>query len=290
MKFYDHACSTISNQRAFSLVEPKRSGVPAQAGIHRLRAFSLVELSIVLVILGLLVGGVLSGQSLIRASELRSVSADLARYQTAVYTFRDKYFALPGDMTNATTFWGVRASTGSDVTCHQTINSTTGTCNGNGDGRIDFIAGDATFGERFLGWQHLVRAGLIEGNFTGASTNASSEVRVAVVNLPVGKISNARFHFWYAPGPQSGNIQYFDGPYMHNTFGFTNPSGYPLKPEEAWNIDIKLDDGKPAIGRIFTFKNTSTWTPGCATTDVVSTAEYALNNSNKICDTNMRVD
>ena len=59
--------------------------------------FSLVELSIVLVILGLLTGGILAGQSLIRAAELRSISTDYSRYIAAVQAFRDKYFALPGD-------------------------------------------------------------------------------------------------------------------------------------------------------------------------------------------------
>lgn len=68
-------------------------------------AFSLVELSIVLVILGLLTGGILAGQNLIRAAELRSVTTQLQQYQTALQTFRNKYFALPGDMTKATDFW-----------------------------------------------------------------------------------------------------------------------------------------------------------------------------------------
>jgi len=65
-------------------------------------AFTLVELSIVLVILGLLVGGTLTGQSLIHAAELRSVVKDYEKYKTAMHVFEDKYFALPGDMTNAT--------------------------------------------------------------------------------------------------------------------------------------------------------------------------------------------
>ena len=74
------------------------------------RGFSLVELSIVLVILGLLTGGILAGQSLIRASELRAVSTEFQRYVAAVNTFRDKYFMLPGDMSNATAFWGEDAA------------------------------------------------------------------------------------------------------------------------------------------------------------------------------------
>ena len=68
------------------------------------KGFSLVELSIVLVILGLLIGGILTGQSLIRAAELRSVTTQYQGYVTAVNTFRDKYFALPGDMPNAIDF------------------------------------------------------------------------------------------------------------------------------------------------------------------------------------------
>ena len=173
------------------------------------RGFSLVELSIVLVILGLLTGGILAGQSLIRAAELRSVTADLARYQTASMTFRDKYLAYPGDMPNATRFWGVRAGTGSDVTCHQTIATTTGTCNGDGNGRSEGISGDVTLGERFLFWQHLAYAGLIEGSYTGASASAASEVRVAGTNMPPAKMSNGIFGSGFSTGPQSGSTQYF---------------------------------------------------------------------------------
>ena len=93
-------------------------------------AFSLVELSIVLVILGLLTGGILGGQSLIRAAELRSVSTEAARYTTAVYSFRDKYMALPGDMPNATAFWGAAPD------CSAQTASGASTCNGNGDGML----------------------------------------------------------------------------------------------------------------------------------------------------------
>ena len=77
---------------------------------HTQLAFSLVELSIVLVILGLLVGGILSGQSLIRAATLRSFVKQHEQHYTAVMSFRDKYSQLPGDMNNATQFWGAVAT------------------------------------------------------------------------------------------------------------------------------------------------------------------------------------
>jgi prepilin-type N-terminal cleavage/methylation domain-containing protein len=69
------------------------------------KGFTLVELSIVLVILGLLAGGVLAGQSLIRAAELRSVTTQLEQYSTAIYAFRDRYFAIPGDEEFARRAW-----------------------------------------------------------------------------------------------------------------------------------------------------------------------------------------
>ena len=68
--------------------------------------FTLVELSIVLVILGLLVGGVLTGQSLIHAAELRAVTTEHDKFVTAINTFRDKYMALPRRMSNAVRYWG----------------------------------------------------------------------------------------------------------------------------------------------------------------------------------------
>ena len=75
---------------------------PIQRGLAlQKNAFSLVELSIVLAILGLLTGGILTGQTLIRAAELRAVSTEFQRYQSAVNTFRDKYFSLPCDIRNS---------------------------------------------------------------------------------------------------------------------------------------------------------------------------------------------
>src|ERR1700751_5263987 len=66
------------------------------------RGFTLIELSIVLVIIGLIVGGVLVGQDLIRAAEVRATISQIEKYKTAVNTFPGKYNATPGDM-NAST-------------------------------------------------------------------------------------------------------------------------------------------------------------------------------------------
>lgn len=252
---------------------------------YRVRAFSLVELSIVLVILGLLVGGVLSGQSLIRAAELRSVTEDFSKYMAATRTFKDKYFALPGDMTNATSFWGILAGTGSDVTCQNTLAIAAPTCNGNGDGQILTSVVNLDEASRF--WQHLANAGLIEGQFNGVQGAGS----VIGANVPASKITSA---FWYVSytGVQAGSaVTYFPIDYGNRlsfkSNGSTSTAGsYPLKPEEAWNIDTKIDDGKPSTGMVIAEKGDGTNTFCTSEAGVNpgdSSAIYTLTDANKDC-------
>ena len=62
------------------------------------KGFTLVEFSIVMVIIGLVLGGVTAGRDLIKAAELRAAVTQVEEYQVAVYTFRNKYNALPGDI------------------------------------------------------------------------------------------------------------------------------------------------------------------------------------------------
>lgn len=268
---------------AFSLVEPKRSVVPAKAGIHLQRGFSLVELSIVLVILGLLVGGVLSGQSLIRAAELRAVSSEYSRYNAAVHAFRDKYFALPGDMNNATRFWGRMNANADCVTSSSSAVASTGACDGNSNGAIDYPAAPSQSGEMYQFWRELALAGLIEGTFTGL--DGGSNPQLAGVNVPKSRLSNAAWYVNYNIG-FAGDANAYAGSYL-NFFGFGSAiSGGPydgvvLKPEEAWNIDTKLDDGKPGTGKLLA----RYWNNACATS--TSNTDYAgnykLNDSSVRC-------
>ena len=68
--------------------------------------FSLLELSIVLSIIGLIAGGVTVGANIIHAAQLRAVITDINSYTSAMLAFKDKFDGLPGDLTNATEFWG----------------------------------------------------------------------------------------------------------------------------------------------------------------------------------------
>lgn len=251
-----------------------------------MRGFSLVELSIVLVILGLLTGGILSGQSLIRAAEIRSVTTEHQRYLAAVHSFRDRYHALPGDLRNATRFWGAAdGTTGLTAGCVYIKSTGTETCNGNGDGLLYGLSG-----EQYRMWQHLANAGLVEGTYTGAPQNtmsAHNRYAAAGINIPASKLSNAA---WYAEngGVHDGSGWAWPGNHAPNVFIYgaveaTDITEVPiLRPQEAWNIDIKLDDGKPALGKIVTSR-TST---NCNNTNVTADAaiaEYNLLSASIAC-------
>ena len=268
--------------RAFTLVEPSPpsvGAVPAQAGIQR-QGFSLVELSIVLVILGLLTGGILAGQSLIRASELRSITTQLAQYNTAVQAFSEKYDGLPGDLDNAEDFWGEQHAT--PATCRTTASSGTLTCNGNGDG---LVIDNPESNESYRFWQHLVNAGLIEGSYNGI-TQGSTAFSSTSANSPAGKISNTLWFAWnwnlgYATGNGSlFSIEYGNYLLLGAPVANTLPSGSVLTPAETWNIDTKIDDGKPASGEVVNFYTTACVT---ASSKTDFNATYSLDDNTKSC-------
>lgn len=250
---------------------------PAQSG------FSLVELSIVLVILGLLTGGILAGQSLIRAAALRSVSTEYNRYATAVSTFRDKYFALPGDMSNATKFWGTATCPGTSAQGSSTL-----TCDGNGDGRVWMNAiNNPTLNEVFRFWQHLANAGLIEGTYDGVTGDPGGYFAGgSPTNMPRSKLSNA---IWFAESENNqggGSNPLFFAYDLHLAFIFAGyaagswPSGAILKPEEAWNIDTKMDDGRPGYGKVLGRSGA-----GCtnAADNFAYNSDYLLSEGAKTC-------
>ena len=246
--------------------------------------FTLVELSIVLVILGLLVGGVLTGQSLIRAAELRAVSTEFTRYQTALGTFRDKYFALPGDMPNAVRYWG-SANSGStadgvDSGCAglTTASTTQATCNGDGDGSIYTWVPNAGLHELFRSWQHLANAGMIEGSYSGVRGPGSVNEGVPGTNVPRSKLANGGWSI-VGRGTVSGDSSHFDANYGNSLFFgaklVNNLTGGPiLKAEEAYNIDMKMDDGQPHLGKVLAYKNAAS--PNCV---VAANNAYALSNT-----------
>lgn len=249
-------------------------------------AFSLVELSIVLVILGLLTGGILAGQSLIRAAEIRSVSTDVQKIISGVNVFRDKYMGLPGDITNATRFWGDNAAQCADAAI---ANGTPGTCNGNGDGLMYRALAHNNTGEIFQAWNQLALTGLIEGSYTGL--NGPSHISyhsIPGTNVPAGKIANTGWSISGRIGMFPGNpsmyaVEYGAFHLIYGTAGTSETDGKALRPEELWNVDTKTDDGRPASGKIIA----RYWNSECSLADDGGNASTDLNASYNLTDTDI---
>jgi len=129
--------------------------------------FTLVEIAIVLVIVGLLIGGVLKGQEMITNAKLKRIESDNAGLLAALYSYQDRYLQLPGDDDQASTRFSVYSSTAAD---------------GDGDGVIgdgtDWLDSTAWIqgatGETTKFFGHLRASGLIAGGAEDISrpTNA----------------------------------------------------------------------------------------------------------------------
>ncbi len=225
--------------------------------------FTLIEIAIVLVVIGLLVGGVLVGQDLIRASQLQAVPREAAKYTAAMGAFRDKYFALPGDMPNAVSFWGAAAggtAEGVDATCQALTTPSTDqtTCNGNGNGQVGIQITNGDDPERYRFWQHLANAGLIEGRFSGITD--ATDVIVPGLNVPASKLPNAGWSINWRP-PTTLTLIEFEAVWDHylafgagvDDVGWPTPGwGGVITGLEAYSIDAKVDDGLPNAGAIMT--------------------------------------
>jgi prepilin-type N-terminal cleavage/methylation domain-containing protein len=240
--------------------------------------FTLIELSVVLVIIGLLLGAVVGGQAMIRSAELQSIVSDYTRYKEAVTTFKKQYSnSIPGDMADAEDFWGKSTVCGGA--------SDTGACNGDGSGALDGLGTGSP--EAFQFWRQLSLAGRITGSYTGGPANTYHSV--IGVNVPRARISASGWEATSggcAPGFQLTTEEYGNGFYFggedqvtHRCLGRVDDS--TLTPEEAWKIDTKLDDGKPGRGTIMS----SDPTTGCATATSGTDydAAYNLSDSTKQC-------
>lgn len=125
--------------------------------MNKQSGFTLVEIAIVLVIIGLLLGGVLKGQELINSAKVKNIANDLRAVSTFVYAYQDKFKALPGDDQNAKNHVGAAA------TEHGTKCSPTQASPCAGDARINGNWNATATSESFLFWQHVRMANLASG-------------------------------------------------------------------------------------------------------------------------------
>ena len=275
---------------------------PASASPARANAQSgvtLVELSIVLTIIALLIGAAVTGASMMKAMELRSLMSEYQKFQVGVNTFKTKYNSLPGDYANAVALWGMAPTTAapaaSDTACAALTSTSPSegsrTCNGNNSGTID--AGY----EEYRAWQHLANAQMLDGNFTGVGATTTAGVGFqSGSNCPLSKLRDGCWRVFYQTSETADATTYtlFNGKYDVHLFshwgGGTGLERYnpTLLPAEMAELDNKYDDGFPATGKIIAphggtagakpFDN-CTSLPG-ATTETTATDSNAVYRTN----------
>ena len=196
--------------------------------VNKQRGFTLVEIAIVLVIIGLLLGGILKGQELITAARVRNFADQAASIQAAYYGFIDRYRAVPGDMlatqactaiSNTIATWGCPGGVG-----------------GNGNGTID----SGAWAEASAAWSHIAAAGFLQGNYSGVATNAAAYILpgpppVAPTNPWNGRLllaSTANYMDVAANPPRR----------LHLIMGRNVPVNIMRE------LDVKVDDSQPNSG------------------------------------------
>jgi competence protein ComGC len=226
--------------------------------------FTLVELAIVLIIVGFIIGGLLMGRDLITSSAIRSQIAQIEEYKIAVNTFRLKYNYLPGDIL------GSVAEGFGFSTAHNCDGRQQGARDGNGF--IHSYIGGAKYagvmGETGLFWADLSIANLIDGNYVvpGLPSRCNGGWYSNLGHFPRSRISQTNYIYVY----ELGN---------HNWYGLSEVTGFVLATMQssatlptitAYNIDSKMDDGYPTRGTVVArhingSQSTTTMAPNAAT-------------------------
>lgn len=204
------------------------------------KGFTLVELAIVMIIVGLLISGVLKGQQLIKNAQIAAVITQVKGYQAAINSFRDAYGGMAGDMSNAD-----RRLSGCDAVNY---------CQpGDGDSLVGFFGSALTANavseeETIQFWKHLALADLITGG------NPSAEVNT----------TDLAWGLTHPDTPVAGGFEFF----FSTNLGYGTTSGHVLRltnggvtgvmpdqpgegamaPRDAAQIERKLDDGQPSTG------------------------------------------
>ena len=188
--------------------------------------FSLIEIAIVLVMIGLLLGGVLKGQELITGARVRSLISQQDGIKAAYFGFFDRYRAPPGDYGLATT------------------NIAGVTADGNGNNLVEFAAACAAPScqpaEYIVVWEHLSHAGFVNGSYTFAPAPATP---TSVPRNPFGAYVQVVLDNTYGTGPAGPPIPAT----RHNI-----KTGNWIPSDILAEIDRKIDDGDP-VGGAFQF-------------------------------------
>jgi prepilin-type N-terminal cleavage/methylation domain-containing protein len=244
------------------------------------RGFSLIELAIVLLIIGLITASVLFGRVLIRSAEIRGMHAEHVGLVTAVQAFRAKYGCIPGDCAFATDFFPERSdcpdlevATPASPAGLANIDVGEATCDGDGDERLD---ADVTTYEIATIWQQLGNAGLINGRYAGSVDGAWPVILWKPgINAPPVRSLPGSFQWAAVDGDNWSVLVYLPDPTwaslsltprsVGTVLSAAGNDQRALTPSEQYAFDSKFDDGSPVNGAIIQPVELSVPNVGCTT-------------------------
>jgi len=210
--------------------------------------FTLIEIAIVLVIIGLLLGGVLKGQELINSAKVKNLATDFKNIPVFVYGYQDKFRALPGD----------------DIGAVSHVAATTGH-NGNGNGVINGKWDSlTTTDETQMFWEHVRLANLAPGPTAGGDLLPTNAVG-GIIGITNGTATDS---------PVFG---------MNGSYIICSAS---ILGKFVKQLDIQMDDGNTSTGSMRTIANPSTrpmTTPTAANTIDLSTVASSDSTSYTVC-------
>ena len=194
--------------------------------------FTLVEIAIVLVVIGLLLGGILKGQQLINSARVRNLADQNSGVQAAYYGFIDRYRNLPGDMLPTAACNNVGNAIDSNGACGTPANAPGGDANG----QID------TTEEAGSVWAHLSGAGFMNGTYTGQLAGAQTLLTDATypTAVPIGAVPGNAFQ---GPILLAHLNDYVEGNAVGTVVRLGYSFGGNIPVPLLRDLDQKLDDG-----------------------------------------------
>jgi prepilin-type N-terminal cleavage/methylation domain-containing protein len=196
------------------------------------RGFTLVEIAIVLVVIGLLLGGILKGQQLINSARVRNLADQNSGVQAAYYGFIDRFRNVPGDMKASSACTAVGKNI-DPTKC--AADPSTATIGGDGNGRIEDIV------EAGAVWSHLSVAGFLTGTYTGNTPDVASYAS----GVADGRVPGNAFQ---GPILLAHTDDYMEGDDAASIIRLAYSFGGNIPVPILRDLDTKLDDGVAGSG------------------------------------------